>query len=239
MRNTFGNLFTLTTFGESHGEAIGGVVDGMPAGIDIDMNFIQAELNRRRPGQSPVTTARREKDEVELLSGIFEGKSTGAPICFIVRNHDARPEDYESLRHLFRPSHADYTYHYKYGNRDFRGGGRSSARITLSRCVGGALAKLVLRKTPIRIYAYTSRIGNLALSEDYKRYDASLVESNPMRCPDPETARQMEAYVKELKMQGDSTGGIVTCVIQGCPAGERSGQLLPGERGATRCEAVG
>lgn len=219
MRNTFGNLFTLTTFGESHGEAIGGVVDGMPAGIDIDMNFIQAELNRRRPGQSPVTTARREKDEVELLSGIFEGKSTGTPICFIVRNHDARPEDYENLRHLFRPSHADYTYHYKYGNRDFRGGGRSSARITLSRCVGGALAKLVLRKTPIRIYAYTSRIGNLALSEDYKRYDASLVESNPMRCPDPETARQMEAYVKELKMQGDSTGGIVTCVIQGCPAG--------------------
>ena len=164
--NTFGNIFRLTTFGESHGEAIGGVVDGMPPGIDIDMAFIQQELNRRRPGQSRITTSRQEADQVELLSGIFEGKSTGCPIGFIVRNQNQHSQDYENMRSLFRPSHADYTYYNKYGIRDHRGGGRSSARITISRCVGGALAKLVLQKKGITVQAYTSQVGHIALERD-------------------------------------------------------------------------
>ena len=167
MRNTFGHIFTLTTFGESHGEAVGGVIDGMPAGIDIDMEFIQSELNRRRPGQSAITTSRQEADRVELLSGVFEGKSTGCPIGFIVRNTNQHSNDYENMRNLFRPSHADYTYFEKYGIRDHRGGGRSSARITISRCVGGALAKLVLRQKGISIQAYTSQVGDIALDKDY------------------------------------------------------------------------
>ena len=153
MRNTFGHLFTLTTFGESHGEAIGGVVDGMPPGIEIDLDFIQQELNRRRPGQSNITTSRQEADRVELLSGVFEGRTTGCPIGFIVRNQNQHSQDYENLRNVFRPSHADFTYHTKYGTRDHRGGGRSSARITISRVVGGALAKLVLRQKGITIQA--------------------------------------------------------------------------------------
>ena len=165
-RNTFGNLFTLTTFGESHGEAVGGVIDGMPAGIDIDIDFIQQELNRRRPGQSSITTSRQEADKVELLSGVFEGKSTGCPIGFIVRNTNQHSQDYENLRCLFRPSHADFTYEQKYGVRDHRGGGRSSARITISRCVGGALAKLVLRQWGISVQAYTSQVGHIALERD-------------------------------------------------------------------------
>ena len=170
-RNTFGNLFTLTTFGESHGEAIGGVIDGMPAGIDIDLEFIQQELNRRRPGQSSITTSRQEADKVELLSGVFEGKSTGCPIGFIVRNTNHHSQDYENLRCLFRPSHADFTYEQKYGVRDHRGGGRSSARITISRCVGGALAKLVLKQLGISVQAYTSQVGPIALERDYRLYD--------------------------------------------------------------------
>ena len=190
--NTFGTLFRLTTFGESHGEAIGGVVDGMPAGIDIDVDFIQQELNRRRPGQSSITTSRQEADQVELLSGVYEGKSTGCPIGFIVRNTNQHSQDYENMRCLFRPSHADYTYHCKYGTRDHRGGGRSSARITISRCVGGALAKLALRQLGISVQAYTSQIGEAA---------------------------QMEELVKKVKAEGDTIGGIITCVIKGCPAG--------------------
>ena len=219
MRNTFGNLFTLTTFGESHGEAIGGVVDGMPAGIDIDMAFIQSELNRRRPGQSKITTSRQEPDQVELLSGVFEGKSTGCPIGFIVRNQNQHSQDYENMRCLFRPSHADYTYYNKYGIRDHRGGGRSSARITISRCVGGALAKLVLRQQGISVQAYTSQVGSIALEPDYHRYDLSLTETNAVRCPDPEKAAEMEALISQLKAEGDTIGGIITCVIKGCPAG--------------------
>ena len=217
--NTFGNIFRLTTFGESHGEAIGGVVDGMPPGVDIDLAFIQQELNRRRPGQSHITTSRQEADQVELLSGVFEGKSTGCPIGFIVRNQNQHSQDYENLRCLFRPSHADYTYHQKYGIRDHRGGGRSSARITISRCVGGALAKLVLQQKGITIQAYTSQVGNIALDRDYHRYDLSQTESNAVRCPDPEKAAEMEALIERMKAEGDTIGGVITCVIKGCPAG--------------------
>ena len=217
--NTFGNIFRLTTFGESHGEAIGGVVDGMPAGVDIDLAFIQKELNRRRPGQSHITTSRQEADQVELLSGVFEGKSTGCPIGFIVRNQNQHSQDYENLRCLFRPSHADYTYHQKYGIRDHRGGGRSSARITISRCVGGALAKLVLQQKGITIQAYTSQVGDIALDRDYHRYDLSQTESNAVRCPDPEKAAEMEALIARMKAEGDTIGGVITCVIKGCPAG--------------------
>ena len=219
MRNTFGHIFTLTTFGESHGEAVGGVIDGMPAGIDIDMEFIQSELNRRRPGQSAITTSRQEADRVELLSGVFEGKSTGCPIGFIVRNTNQHSNDYENMRNLFRPSHADYTYFEKYGIRDRRGGGRSSARITISRCVGGALAKLVLRQKGISIQAYTSQVGDIALDKDYSRYDLSLTETNAVRCPDQQKAAEMEALIAKVKAEGDTIGGIITCVIKGCPTG--------------------
>ena len=218
-RNTFGNLFTLTTFGESHGEAVGGVIDGMPAGIDIDLEFIQQELNRRRPGQSSITTSRQEADKVELLSGVFEGKSTGCPIGFIVRNTNQHSQDYENLRCLFRPSHADYTYEQKYGVRDHRGGGRSSARITISRCVGGALAKLVLKQLGISVQAYTSQVGPIALGRDYRQYDLSLTESNAVRCPDAEKAKEMEALITQMKQEGDTIGGVITCVIKGCPVG--------------------
>ena len=217
--NTFGQIFRLTTFGESHGEAIGGVIDGMPAGIDIDVAFIQSELNRRRPGQSKITTSRQEPDQVELLSGVFEGKSTGCPIGFIVRNQNQHSQDYENMRCLFRPSHADYTYQQKYGIRDHRGGGRSSARITISRCVGGALAKLALRKMGVSIQAYTSQVGTIALEHDYRQYDLSLTETNAVRCPDPEKAAQMEELITQVKAEGDTIGGIITCVIKGCPAG--------------------
>ena len=195
MRNTFGQIFTLTTFGESHGTAVGGIVDGMPAGIPIDTNFIQQELNRRRPGQSKLTTSRKEPDQVELLSGVFEGVSTGTPIAFEVRNTNQRSADYSNLAHLFRPSHADYTYYSKYGVRDYRGGGRSSARITIARCVGGALAKMALRQLGIHITAYTSQVGNIALDADYHKYDLSETELSAVRCPDPAKAEQMEELI--------------------------------------------
>lgn len=217
--NTFGNIFRLTTFGESHGEAIGGVVDGMPAGIDIDLDFIQQELNRRRPGQSKITTSRQEADQVEILSGVFEGKSTGCPIGFLVRNTNHHSQDYENMRCLFRPSHADYTYYNKYGIRDHRGGGRSSARITISRCVGGAFAKLVLRQLGVSVQAYTSQVGSIALDRDYRKYDLSLTETNAVRCPDEDKAREMEALITQMKAEGDTIGGIITCVIKGCPIG--------------------
>ena len=217
--NTFGQIFRLTTFGESHGEAIGGVVDGMPAGIAIDIDFIQQELNRRRPGQSNITTSRNEADEVEILSGVFEGKTTGAPIGFMVRNTNQHSSDYEQMRNTFRPSHADYTYYYKYGVRDHRGGGRSSARITISRCVAGALAKLALRQLGISITAYTSQVGSIALDRDYRQYDLSLTESNIVRCPDPQKAADMIRLIEQVKAEGDTIGGTVTCVIKGCPPG--------------------
>jgi len=217
--NTIGKNFTLTTFGESHGAAIGGVVDGMPAGIDIDLDFIQSELDRRRPGQSKITTSRQEADRVELLSGVFEGKSTGCPIGFIVRNENQHSQDYENLRTVFRPSHADYTYYMKYGIRDHRGGGRSSARITISRVVAGALAKLVLRQRGISVVAYTSQVGPIALDRDYSKYDLTLTESNAVRCPDAKKAAQMEELISQVKAEGDTIGGIITCVVKGCPVG--------------------
>lgn len=198
---------------------MGGVVDGMPAGIDIDIDFIQSELNRRRPGQSSITTSRKEADQVELLSGVFEGKSTGCPIGFVVRNTNQHSADYENLRNLFRPSHADFTYNTKYGVRDHRGGGRTSARITIARCVGGALAKLVLKQLGISVQAYTSQVGNIALNRDYHLYDLSLTESNAVRCPDPEKALQMEQLISQVKAEGDTIGGIISCVIKGCPVG--------------------
>ncbi len=219
MRNTFGTLFTLTTFGESHGPGVGGVVDGMPAGIEVDMAFIQHELDRRRPGQSAITTSRQEGDRVELLSGIFEGRTTGTPIGFLVRNENQHSQDYENLRTLFRPSHADYTYYYKYGTRDHRGGGRSSARITISRVVGGALAKLALRQLGISVNAYTTQVGSIALERDYHLYDLSLTEQNAVRCPDPEKARQMEELIAQVKAEGDTIGGVIACVVRGCPPG--------------------
>ena len=219
MRNTFGNIFTLTTFGESHGEAIGGVVDGMPVGIEVDLDFIQSELNRRRPGQSSITTSRQEGDIVELLSGVFEGRTTGCPIGFIVRNTNQHSQDYENMRQMFRPSHADYTYYTKYGNRDYRGGGRSSARITISRVVAGALAKLALRQLGIQINAYTSQVGSICLDRDYKKYDLSLTETNIVRCPDPIKAAEMVQLITQVKAEGDTIGGVITCVVKGCPAG--------------------
>jgi chorismate synthase len=217
--NTFGQIFRVTTFGESHGEAIGGVVDGMPAGITIDTDFIQQELNRRRPGQSSITTSRKEPDQVELLSGVFEGKSTGCPIGFIVRNTNQHSADYSNIKDLFRPSHADFTYYYKYGTRDYRGGGRSSARITISRCVAGALAKMALGQMGISVKAFTSQIGPIALENDYRAYDLSLAESNIVRCPDPQKAEEMIRLVETVKAEGDTIGGIVTGVITGCPPG--------------------
>jgi chorismate synthase len=219
MHNTFGNIFTLTTFGESHGPGVGGVVDGMPAGIPVDMDFIQHELNRRRPGQSRLTTARQEADSVELLSGVFEGVTTGCPIGFLVRNQNHHSQDYENLRTLFRPSHADFTYYSKYGLRDHRGGGRSSARITISRVVAGALAKLALQQLGISVTAYTSQVGDIALERDYRQYDLSLAEQNDVRCPDSQKARLMEELISSVKADGDTIGGIITCVVKGCPVG--------------------
>ncbi len=217
--NTYGTLFTLTSFGESHGAAIGGVVDGMPAGITVDMDFIRGEMLRRLPGQSDVTTGRKEPDEVEFLSGIFEGRTTGTPIGFVIRNTNQHSGDYDNLRDMLRPSHADYTYWQKYGVRDHRGGGRSSARETATRCVAGALAKLALQQWGITVQAYTSQVGHIALANDYTRYDLSLTESNAVRCPDPEKAREMEELILSVKREGDTIGGIVTCVVTGCPAG--------------------
>ena len=219
MRNTYGNIFTLTSFGESHGEAVGGVVDGMPAGIDIDLDFIQSELDRRRPGQSAITTSRKEADKVELFSGVFEGKSTGCPIGFVVRNTNQHSQDYENMRNVFRPSHADYTYTTKYGERDHRGGGRSSARITISRCVAGALAKLALRQIGVSVTAYTSQVGDISIDPDYRHHDFSKIETTAVRCPDLEAAAKMEKLIAEVKGQGDTIGGIITCVIKGCPVG--------------------
>ena len=217
--NTIGQLFRLTTFGESHGAGVGGVIDGMPAGIAIDMDFIQSELDRRKPGQSRLTTARKEGDRVEILSGVFEGKSTGCPIGFLVRNENQHSSDYENMRNLYRPSHADFTYTQKYGLRDHRGGGRSSARETISRVVAGAFAKLVLRQLGISIQAYTQQVGNISLPGSYQDYDLALTESNDVRCPDAVVAQQMSDLILQVKADGDTIGGVIACVIQGCPVG--------------------
>ncbi|MFR3425607.1 MAG: chorismate synthase [Phocaeicola coprocola] len=217
--NTFGNIFRLTSFGESHGKAIGGVIDGFPAGITIDMEFIQKELNRRRPGQSAITTARKEADEVEFLSGIYEGVSTGCPIGFAVWNTNQHSNDYDNMKDVYRPSHADYTYTQKYGIRDHRGGGRSSARETIARVVTGALAKLALRQLGISITAFTSQVGPFKLDKDYTAYDLTSIENNPVRCPDQDLAHQMADYIFRIKGEGDTIGGVISCVIKGCPVG--------------------
>lgn len=219
MFNSFGNIVRLTSFGESHGKGIGGVLDGFPAGIKIDMAFIQAELDRRKPGQSKLTTDRKEGDKVEFLSGIFEEKTTGCPIAFIVWNENQHSSDYNNLREVYRPSHADFTYMTKYGIRDHRGGGRSSARETISRVVGGALAKLALKQLGISIQAYTSQVGEIALDKDYTHYDLDAAEENAVRCPDAEKAKAMEELICRVKAEGDTIGGVITCVIKGCPIG--------------------
>lgn len=217
--NTFGNLFRLTSFGESHGKAIGGVIDGFPAGIVIDMDFIQQELNRRRPGQSAITTARKEADEVEFLSGIYEGVSTGCPIGFAVWNTNQHSNDYDNMKDVYRPSHADYTYTEKYGIRDHRGGGRSSARETIARVVAGALAKLALRQLGIQITAFTSQVGPYILEKDYTQYDLTRIKENSVRCPDQELAAKMADYIYKIKGEGNTIGGVISCVIKGCPIG--------------------
>jgi chorismate synthase len=217
--NTFGNIFRLTSYGESHGAAIGGVIDGCPAGIIIDMDFIQSELNRRKPGQSKITTPRKEADEVEFLSGIYEGQTTGTPIGFIIRNNNQHSSDYDNLKNVYRPSHADYTYTQKYGVRDHRGGGRSSARETIARCVGGAIAKLALKQLNIEITAYTSQVGHIKLEKAYTEYDLSSIESTPVRCPDPEKSTEMINLIEEVKSKGDTIGGVIACVIKNTPVG--------------------
>lgn len=217
--NTIGQIYRLTSFGESHGEAIGGVIDGMPSGIEVDMEFIQSELNRRRPGQSSLSTPRKEADRVEILSGVFEGKTTGMPIGFEVRNVNQRSQDYSELKDVFRPSHADFTYQRKYGLRDYRGGGRQSARETISRVVAGAFAKMALGRAGIEIEAYTSRIGKVGLGSDYKWYGVEQIEGNPVRCPEADAARLMENEIKSALSAGDTIGGVVSCIVRGCPVG--------------------
>lgn len=217
--NTFGTAFRLTSFGESHGPAIGGVIDGMEPGIEIDLDKVQAQLDRRRPGQSSITTQRREADRVEILSGMFEGKTTGTPIGFLVRNADHHSQDYDNLRSVLRPSHADYTYFAKYGIRDHRGGGRTSARETIARVVGGAFAMQALERLGVTIYAYTSQVGDIVVDKPYTELDLSLIESNPVRCPDPDAAAAMEALIKDVQRDGDTIGGVITCVAKGVPAG--------------------
>jgi len=215
--NSFGKLFKLTTFGESHGVAIGGVIDGCPSGLEIDFEAIQAEMNRRKPGQSEIVTQRKEPDSVEFLSGIFEGKTTGTSIGFIIRNADQRSKDYSHIKDVYRPSHADYTYEKKYGTRDYRGGGRSSARETACRVVAGAIAKQILKS--VKISAFTSSVGDIFLKKPYQDLDFSKTESNPVRCPDEATAELMINKIKEIKKEGDTIGGTVTCVIQNVPIG--------------------
>ena len=215
--NSFGKFFKLTTFGESHGIAIGGVIDGCPAGLQIDLNKIQEDLNKRRPGQSAIVTQRKEPDTVEFLSGIFEGITTGTPIGFIIRNANQKSKDYTHIKDTYRPSHADYTYDEKYGVRDYRGGGRSSARETACRVVAGSLAKQLLKD--VEVIAYTASVGELKLDKLHTEIDFSLIESNPVRCPDKALAQKMEDYIKDIRSQGDTVGGTVKCVIKNAPKG--------------------
>lgn len=217
--NSFGEIFRITTFGESHGNAIGVVIDGCPAGLAVDMEFMNRQLQRRRPGQSAITTQRKEKDAFEILSGIFEGKTIGSPIALLIRNEDQKPQDYEHLKETYRPSHADFTYEMKYGIRDYRGGGRASARETAARVIAGALAQQFLTTEGISVSAYVSQVGKLKLEKDYSELDLSATDSNPVRCPDETTARQMIELIEETKAKGDTIGGVVSGVIQGCPVG--------------------
>lgn len=217
--NSFGQLFRITTFGESHGEAIGVVIDGCPAGLNIDLDLINSEMARRKPGQSAITTQRKEDDEVEILSGVFEGTSLGSPIALLIRNTDQKSKDYSHIKGKYRPSHADFTYQEKYGLRDYRGGGRSSARETAARVAAGAIAKLLLKEVGISIQAYVSAVGELSLKKDHTQLDLSTIEDNVVRCPDEAMATQMKEYIKAIRKEGDTVGGVVSCVVQGCPVG--------------------
>jgi len=215
--NSFGKLFNVTTFGESHGEAIGGIIDGCLPNITLDFEAIQNEMNRRKPGQSTIVTQRKEPDSVRFLSGIFEGKTTGTPIGFIIENANQKSKDYSHLKDTYRPSHADYVYDKKYGHRDYRGGGRSSARETACRVVAGAIAKQMLES--IQINAFTSSVGDIFIDKPYQDLDFSKIESNAIRCPDPVTADKMITRIKEIKKQGDTIGGTITCVLKNVPLG--------------------
>jgi chorismate synthase len=217
--NTFGHLFRLTTFGESHGVGIGGIVDGCPAGLTIDLEKVQYELDRRKPGQSKITTQRQEADKVEFLSGIFEGKTTGTPIGFLVRNKDQHSSDYNNIKDVFRPSHADYTYNQKYGFRDHRGGGRSSARETVARVVGGAIAKQMLEAMGIQINAFVSSVGEISLDKPYQSLNLTNTENNIVRCPDADTAEKMIERIEEAGRNHDTVGGTIMGVVTGVPAG--------------------
>lgn len=217
--NTFGQIFKLTSFGESHGVAVGGVIDGCPAGLEVDLEFIQNELNRRRPGQSKITTQRKEADKVELLSGVFNGKTQGTPIGFIVRNADQHSNDYNDIKDVYRPSHADYTYTKKYGDRDHRGGGRSSARETIARVVAGAFAKLLLKHYGITVNAFVKSVGDIKLETAYKDLDFSKIDANIVRCPDAEMAQKMIAKIEEVGSNNDTIGGVIQAVIQSVPVG--------------------
>ncbi len=217
--NSFGQVFRITTFGESHGPAIGVILDGCPSGIAIDEAFIQAELDRRRPGQSHITTQRKESDTVTFLSGVFEGKSTGTPLTMLIPNEDQRSKDYDHVKASYRPSHADYTYDQKYGFRDYRGGGRSSARETAARVAAGAIAKLYLGMHGIQVQAYVSRVAEISLDKPYQEMDLSVSEQNIVRCPDPQIAEKMIALIDQTRKDGDTVGGIISCVISHCPAG--------------------
>ncbi|NNM15806.1 MAG: chorismate synthase [Bacteroidia bacterium] len=217
--NSFGQLFRITTFGESHGKAIGVVVDGCPAGLEIDVEFIQNQLSKRRPGQSEITTSRTEADNFDIISGVFEGKSTGAPICLLIANKDQRSKDYEHLKDVFRPSHADFTYEKKYGIRDYKGGGRSSARETAARVAAGAIAMLLLKRVEVSINAYVSQVGTIKIPESAFPIDYSNIENNLVRCPHEDTAAKMEVLIKEAKDDGDTVGGVITCVAENVPIG--------------------
>lgn len=234
--NTFGKIFRLTTFGESHGEAIGGVIDGMPAGMEIDIEAVQRQLDRRRPGQSAIVTQRNEADRVSFLSGIFEGRTLGTPIGFLIENNNQHSGDYENMRHVFRPSHADYTYQEKYGIRDHRGGGRSSARETAARVVAGAVASQALALKGIEIKAYTSQVGPIKLDKTYKELDLKTIDSNAVRCPDAGKAAEMEELIRAVKAEGDTVGGVVSCVISGMPTG--LGEPVFGKLHARLAEAM-
>lgn len=219
MSNIYGNIFKISTFGESHGRAIGVIIDGCPAGLAINEAFIQQELDRRRPGQSNIVTQRKEADVFEILSGVFEGKSTGTPICMVIWNEDAKSKDYSHIADKFRPSHADFTYQAKYGIRDYRGGGRSSARETAARVAAGAIAKLLLQTLGVEIQAYVSQVGSIILDKPYQELDLSQTENNIIRCPDPELAEKMIEYIKEIRKQGDTIGGVVSAVARQVPVG--------------------
>ncbi|MFL0682322.1 MAG: chorismate synthase [Algoriphagus aquaeductus] len=219
MGNSFGRLFRITTFGESHGKALGAIIEGCPAGLELDEEKIRLEMQRRKPGQSKITTQRKEEDEFELLSGVFEGKTTGTPIGIVIQNSDQKSKDYSHISDKFRPSHADYTYFEKYGIRDYRGGGRSSARETAARVAGGAIAKQFLASKGIQIQAYVSQVGELALEKTYQELNLDLAEENIVRCPDPELADQMIALIDTVRLERDTIGGVVSCVIKNCPPG--------------------